>query len=367
MSEPCELVDGVLAYGKLGEPMPLSLTTGAAGQTWVQEIFGFRTAAGYGFVWATSYDSTAPEPNLYSLSVDPNFNGGEPRALLAEDAAIDIDVVPAHDGFVLATCLFEAQETRWTWLNDAVGAPATDDVVAPGPPCGGTARRMLWTGERYLTSFTDSRGLVVALLDEAGVVLGEEIIATGSGLGKVSHLSKSGDRVLVVFTQQAQISYGVLDGQGTLLGDVQVIGEDDIGLGGVAIAGGSDGWQLVSPGLAGMRGVQLTAIPHDGLGWREQLLFPNHDFSPAGFSPSASGGFLLVGGLIEAVQFAHSFNLMLRVDHTGEVVYSQEEHATDSGSRVLGVVIDPLKDLVVEQHTIDGADTVVVQEYGCLD
>src|SRR6187399_1779316 len=32
LSERCESVDGVLAYGKLGEPTPLSLTTGAAGE-----------------------------------------------------------------------------------------------------------------------------------------------------------------------------------------------------------------------------------------------------------------------------------------------------------------------------------------------
>lgn len=371
LSERCESVDGVLAYGKVGEPTPLSLTRGAAGEcascSWVQKISGFRTAAGYGFVWTTLADFGDLEPNLYSLSVDANFKGGEPQALLVEDAAVDLDVVPAKDGFVVATCLAEAQQTRWTWLNDDLDATEAHDIIAPGVPCGATAHPILWTGEGYLTSFADSRGVVVALLDEGGVVLGEEIVAVGNPVIHGPHLSKSGDRVLVVFTGGVQALYGVLDGQGTLLGDVQVIDAEVSALGGFAIVAGSDGWQMVSPALTGERGVQLTAISREGVVGREQLLFSEHDFTPTGFTPSASGGFLLVGGLIEAVQHAHTLGLMLRVDDAGDVVYSKQTEATDSGSWVLGVVNDPLKDLVIERHRIEGSETIVVQEYGCLN
>ena len=85
------------------------------------------------------------------------------------------------------------------------------------------------------------------------------------------------------------------------------------------------------------------------------------------YTAAMNGDPAIVGWLIEAVQHAHTLGLMLRVDDVGDVVYSQQTEATDSGSSFLGVVNDPLKDLVIERHSIEGSETIVVQEYGCLN
>ncbi len=76
----CESVDGLLAYGPIGEPQPLPLTPLANGNcasgSGVMQVFGIRTAACYGFVWSVGADSCLPWTNLFSLNLDPNFEGG---------------------------------------------------------------------------------------------------------------------------------------------------------------------------------------------------------------------------------------------------------------------------------------------------
>ena len=177
--ERCELVDGLLAYGPIGEPRLLSLRTVASADcascSGVQDVFGVSTAAGYGFVWSTGTDSAAPGPNLFSLNVNPDFEGGEPRALVAENSAFGLNLFPGPNGFVAATCSWES-EPEWIQLNGDLDVVQGANLVAPDAFCGYLAPRALWTGEGYLTSYSDSRGLVVALLDARGAVVGEEIL-----------------------------------------------------------------------------------------------------------------------------------------------------------------------------------------------
>ena len=366
----CPAVDGKLAYGPIGDPQPLPATADAsaacASCSAVLDAFGFRTAAGYGFVWNAGYDSNAPGPNLYSSSVDSDFKAGEPPALLAENTTYDLDVVPAPGGFVAATCSSKS-EPGWLRLNQDLGGASGSSMVAPDVPCEYRAPGILWTGEGYLTSFADSRGLVVALLDERSNVVNEQIVSALSEAGK-ARFSKNGDRVLFVFDQDSrkQAWYGVLDLRGTLLGAVQPIGDAGSSPLDFVIVANRDGW-LVASHVLGKYGAQLTGISGDGLVWREQRILEQGYAGFHAFTPSAFGGSLLVGSLDESGQFGVAYQMLALIDDAGDVVYSEVTKADPTQPRPIAVVRDPLKDLVVELLPEGSGRLLTVQEYGCLD
>jgi predicted lipid carrier protein YhbT len=94
-----------------------------------------------------------------------------------------------------------------------------------------------------------------------------------------------------------------------------------------------------------------------------------------GFIPSAYGGSLLLATVDSGGQFASLSNLTALIDDAGEVVYSRavqvnggEEKGLGVKSWFHGVVVDPLRDLVIETRPFaDSEATLVVQEYGCLE
>ncbi len=332
----------------------------------MRDAFGFRTAAGYGFVWSMGTDSSAPGPNLFSLSVNPNFEGGEPRPLPAENSAHDLNVVPALDGFVASTCS-EASEPEWIRLNSNLDVAGGANLVAPEASCAYRAPRILWTGEGYLTSLFDARGLVVALLDERGVVVRQEVLTDQGDERAMTRFSKHGDRVLFVFSKDSldQAWYVVLDLRGRLVGELRPLGQMDSSPMDIAIRASRDGWMVVD---SVERGVRLTAISGDELVWQEQLPFAGGYYAFDGFIPSAHGGFLLVGWMDDGGQFGTQHNLIALLDDTGGVVYSKDTQIDDAESWPLAVIHDPLRDLVVESSLLEGSENVVtVQEYGCLD
>lgn len=373
----CETVDGQLAYGPIGERWTLPLETGSSGECATcgavqDDIFGFRSAAGYGFVWRLGFDSSAPGPNLFSTNLGPTFLGGATQALLAENSAVDLQVVPALGGFVAATCSPES-EPEWIRLNGELAVAGAPTPVAPDAPCGAYAPSIVWTGEGYLTSFTDSRGLVVASLDEQGTLVGEEVLSEQIFESPLTRFSKNGDRVLFVFNQGSVGSggrgfYGVLDLQGTPLGEVQPIGKEDSNLRYVAIAPSGDGWLVASDSwVTNENGTLLTTIAGDGAALRADRSFSGHVMF-LGLTPSAYGGSLLIAQVDTGGQFGVLEKQIALIDDAGEVAYSEAANLDDSGFWPLGAVIDPLRDLVIERPVGDDAVGVMtVQEYGCLE
>jgi hypothetical protein len=93
-----------------------------------------------------------------------DVKGSQPLALVTQNLAKALTVVPAPQGFVAATCSSESKP-EWINLNREFDVAGGSSLVAPDAPC---SRSIFWTGEAYLSTFTDSRGLVVASRDEQG-------------------------------------------------------------------------------------------------------------------------------------------------------------------------------------------------------
>jgi hypothetical protein len=259
----CETVRGELAYGPIGEPHPLPLTTVSFADCLscggVTDIIGFRTAAGYGFMWLVPYGSTAPGPNLFSWTASSNFKGGEPLPLLSARLPYAVAVVPAPNGFVAATCSVDSKP-QWIELNRDFEVAEGSGLAAPEAPC---AQSIFWTGQVYLTAFADSRGLVVASLDAQGVLVAEKVLADEGDTPVVARFSKNADRVLFVFSKNWQRAwYGVVDLWGMPLGAVQPFGEEATSyVSSLAVVARGDGWWVASDGMAtNQSGVQLTGI-----------------------------------------------------------------------------------------------------------
>ena len=373
-TKQCKTIDGQLSYGPIGEPWawPLATVSASSGDCYncsqVEGFSGFRSAAGFGFVWRTGIDWSAPSPNLFGMTVGPNFEGGKPRALLTKNAVRDLDIAVAPNGFVVTTCSLESKP-EWISLNDELDVASSPGLVAPDAPCE-YAPGILWTGQRYLTSFTDARGLVVASLDEQGTLVGEEILSAEVDTPVMARFSRNGDRVLFVFNQRPgqQGRYGMLDLQGRRLGDTQAIGDESVETSRFAVVANRDSWWVLNgSSVANDTSAVLTRISRDGLAEREERAFGY--LSLGALTPSAYGGARLVGSRSEGGPFAHSFALMALVDDAGGVVYSREKETGDAaGPWPDDVVVDPLRDLVVERRVLNGSKTTrVVQEYGCLE
>ena len=370
-TKQCPMLHGQLAYGPIGEPQPLPLTVGSfAGCprcVGARDIFGFRTAPGYGFVWRVGFDPNGPGPNLFNWTADPDFKGGEPLPLVAENTANDLAVVPAPNGFVAATCSLNS-ELQWIELNHDLDVAGGSSVVVPDAPC---SRSIFWTGKVYVTAFADSRGLVLASLDEQGALVEEKILSAGAEEPVVTSFSKNGDRVLFVFSKNRKRAwYVVLDLRGAPLGAAQPFGEESSFVSSLALVPAGDGWWVASDGMVtNETGAQLTGISRDGLVWRERRVLSGFA-QPSGFTPSAYGGSLLVATMDSGGEYGALFNLTALIDDAGEVVYTESKQLDgfDFDGSIQGVVIDALRDLVIRPLPLEGSErTIVVQEYGCLD
>ena len=370
-TKQCKTVRHELAYGPIGEPQTLPLTpvpfTECPSCSGVRDLFASRTAAGYGLVWRVGFDPNAPSPNLFSWTPGSNFKGGEPLPLVSENTANALAVVPAPNGFVAATCSLDSKP-QWIELNRDLDVAGGSSTVAPDSPC---SRSIIWTGTIYLTAFTDSRGLVVASLDEQGALVGEKIISEGAEEPLLTRFSKNGDRVLFVFSKNRKRAwYGVLDLQGTPLGAVQQFGEEETSyVSSLALVPAGDGWWVATDGsVTNQIGAQLTGISRDGLVWREQRVLDGHPRF-GGFTPSAYGGSLLVATVESGGQFYDTSIQAALIDDAGELVYSEKKQVARDESLIPGVVVDPLRDLVIEPLALESSEPtiVVVQEYGCLD
>jgi len=371
-TKQCQTVDGKLSYGPIGEPkpLPLPLPLDECSECGTPAAYGFRTSAGFGFVWQARAKSSAPGPNLYSLTVGPDFEGGEAQAL-SQTVKFGVDVAVAPNGFVATTCLPESKP-EWIQLNGALAVAGSAKLVAPNAPCKNTPSTpsIVWTGAGYLTAFTDARGLVVASLDETGALIGEQILSAGVAEAVLTRFSKNGDRVLVVFNEEQSGPglYRVLDLHGTPLGAVQPVLTDHH-LTHLAIAPSGDGWLLASDSwITNVSGVLLTEISRDGLVGRQNRRNGGYPMF-LGLTPSAYDGFLLVSQTYSGGQYGEDEWRVTLLDRAGEAAYSEYKSRDKSKTWPLGTVTDPLRDLVIQERVLDGSTTpsVVVQEYGCLE
>jgi hypothetical protein len=378
--QACKSVDEGLAYGPMGEPW--SLPTGAiSGSTedcqtcrGEGDYAAFPTASGYGFVWREALETDAPVPNLLRMTVDSNFEGGEPSRLGDVEGVLDIEVATAPGGFVISTCSADAKP-RWLWLDGDLGIAGSPSFAPEDASCGSEAPPIVWTGDRYLTAFTDTRGLVVLSLDAQGAKIDEEIISNEVDVPAVARFAKSGDRTLLIFSDDsgARGRWGVLGSDGKLLGDTQPIGGEDpnqFDWNGLATAT-ENGWLIVSDMRISSNFHPLfTFVSKDGSVLREQRAALGGVVFPEALTRSPSGGSLLVGMRDETGQFGRTFAFVALIDDAGEVVYLRESDYEDesAGPWSDGVVVDPLRDLVVEVRVAEGSESAfVVQEYGCLD
>ena len=370
-STRCKTVNSKLAYGPIGEPQPIPLTAVPFADcptcSGVRDLFASRTAAGYGFVWRVGFDPDTPDPNLFSWTAASNFKGGAPLSLVPENTANALAIAPAPNGFVAATCSLDSKP-QWLELNRDLEMAGGSSVVAPDAPCG---QSMIWTGEVYLTAFADARGLVVASLDEQGARVGDKVLSEGVAEPVLTRFSKNGDRVLFVFRKdRARPWYGVLDLQGTPLGAVQPFGDEDTSwVSNLALVAAGDGWWVANNGSVSNRsGAQLTGISRDGLVWREQRVLYGHP-QLGGFTPSVSGGSLLVATVDSGGQYYDTSIAATLIDDAGEIVYDERTQIERDEPFIPGVVVDPLRDLVIKPLPLKPSEPtiVVVQEYGCLD
>jgi len=369
----CKMVDGKAAYGPIGEsvPWPMERVSDYSGNwgacSLVEETLAFRAGAGYAFVWCAQVDGNSP--NLFSMTVAASFEGGEPRPLLSKSSAAYLDVASAPNGFVVTNCSSDYQP-EWIFLNRELDLVAAPELGAQGASCKFKAPSVVWTGQRYLTSFTDTRGLVLASLDEQGTLIEEKVLSAEVHEPVWARFSKNGDRVLLVFRQSPMtpLRFSVLDLQGTPFAELQPFGPVLEGPSEFVISPSRDGWWVVNDSANAERNTGLlTAISRDG------LVVPKiRDFGYlklGALKASPYGGSLLVASRSEGGQYAHSFALTVLIDDDGESVYSTEQDfASKVGEWPLDVVADQQRDLVVEWRAQEGsARRTVVQEYGCLE
>jgi hypothetical protein len=370
MSEHCPSENGQLAYGPIGDPylLPIRIDSGEECATCgaLRSLSGFRVDSGFGFVWDIGFDSAVPRWSLNSMIMDSNFGAGEPRTLLTRDAAVKLEVVPSRGGFVAATCS-EGSTPEWILLNGDLEVPGGASSIVPEVPCGRSAPSVLWTGEAYFTSFVDARGLVLALLDEQGATVREEVLSEEIADPQKVRFSQKGDRVLLGLVRRSggQARYGVLDLTGALIGDLQALGEAESFPSELAISTSGDGWLVATNyAVTNKSGVWLTQISRDGLISREQQ-WPGGYSSILALTPSAYGGLLYVGMDDTGGQYGATSWRIARIDSELETVYDEWRESRDSVARPFAVISDPHRDLIIQVTPPEG--TISVQEYGCLN
>jgi hypothetical protein len=258
-----------------------------------------------------------------------------------------------------------------------IGEPQLSaDGVVPDDGCAGDCTN--WTGEGYLTAFPDERGVVVALLDEAGAVLGENVVSAETVDRFNTNFSSNGESVLVVMRSpsfSAPALYVLVDPKGVPLGAAQPLTVEEPGpTFGAALIATDSGW-LVALGYSdpqGSRGVLLADVAVDG-SLRHQAFVPvgGYVYQLGGFVPSAYGGHLLVGQFDSGGQYGGNYNLLFLIDDALQIAYSEAEQDDQAGEYTmafLGIVDDAGRDLVYgTQPGWSEGDPYVVQEYGCLD
>ena len=197
--------------------------------------------------------------------------------------------------------------------DDCDGQPDAAPPTSPGD-C------VFWTGHGYLTAFSDSRGIVVASLDEDGVLLSEEVLSTQSVEGVDARFSKNGDRVLIVLFQ----GFAVLDVRGVPLTPlIPLAGDDYPPVFNFAVTASEDEW-LVAFGYhnqaTGHRGILLSRVSGDG------VVLKQHDLEVWGyvvldwFVPSSDGRAVLRGSYETGGQFGAVYSFVVVVDHELEAV-----------------------------------------------
>lgn len=267
-----------------------------------------------------------------------------------------------------------------------IGEPALVSDPMPSQSCsarpGVTPPAVLgdcpfWTGQRYLKVISDDRGMVATTFDDAGVIVGEEIVFSEPGK---AILSRKDDAVLVVLYGAPDLPspalYALLDAQGTLLGPTEQLAATEEGWTvWAAIVATQDGW-LTALGYEGSPGgLLLFDIGKDGRLRREKFVPQGgHLYLLGGLVPSAVGGYLLAAQYDTGGVFSGSFNLVYLIDDALEVVYFEDGQQTGTGQDAadgvgfLGIVDDAERDLIYGQpEGWMAGDPYVVQEYGCLD
>lgn len=97
-------LNGRISYGPIGAPQRWPLETiSSPGEA--QSFAAFRIPTGYGLVW--NIFEEARTPNLFSTTVGPNFEGGEPRAPLRNSA-----LFPGGGGWPQRLCRFDLLSRR---------------------------------------------------------------------------------------------------------------------------------------------------------------------------------------------------------------------------------------------------------------
>lgn len=369
---PCRVVDGKLAYGPIGEPYPWPLETisisggDCSSCDTVQDYAVIPRSPGYRLVWRMGYGD-APEPNLFGMTLGAQFEASEPVAL-TEKPVTDFQVAEAASGLVVSTCSADLVP-RWIWLTNELEAASSPSFAFEGAKCiTYEASSVLWTGKRYLTSFTDARGLVLASLDEQGTLVREEIL-TDLEDAIPARFSQNGDRVLVVFNAGAEqkLRYQLLDLEGTPLEEAESFGvEVDTSRTRFLITTKGDGWWVMNDtGSSSDLLATLTQISRDGRATTGDSL---GELSLRAFAPSHYGGSLLLTRWSEDDLHGHSFSRMNVLSDAGEVAYSVDHDFALDGPFPEAIIPDPERDLIVEdRRTERGLGNQIIQAYGCLE
>src|SRR6185369_324786 len=91
----------------------------------------------------------------------------------------------------------------------------------------------------------------------------------------------------------------------------------------LALVATGDGWWVAHNGSVINRGgAQLTGISRDGLVWREQRVLSGNP-RLGGFTPSVSGGSLLVATVDSGGQYYDTSIAATLIDDAGKIVYSE--------------------------------------------
>ena len=218
---------------------------------------------------------------------------------------------------------------------DGINDPASDDPVAMHDECNGQSevavpespgKCVLWTGSGYLTAFADARGIMVALLDEAGTVISEENLSVQTVEHLSARLSRNGNRVLLALApgSEGSAAFAVLDLQGVPLTTLQVLGGDDYPqVFDFAAAPMENDW-LVAFGYnnpsPGRRGIFLARISAAGVvEERRNLEVWGYPYSLR-FAPRTDGQMLLLGTYDTGGQFGAQYGLAYLFDNALDVV-----------------------------------------------
>ncbi len=365
--EECDLIDGELAYGPTGAPMPLMIPfDDCPACQWWANLFGFRADSGYDLFWQTPFDTDQPSPNLFGVHVETDFQGGEAR-LLTESTLLDVRVESSPEGYVLSSCSLESAGA-WIPLNAALDEAVGPTLMPADPAIGPCPRPIVSTSSGYLTAYSDARGLLVATLDEGGSLVSEEVLTEDAAEVTVVRLSKRGDRVLVGFAGGDNFfRYRVIDLQGKPVGDVKAIRNDEHPEN-FEITSTSDGWLIVTGYGPGVTGIRSIVISDEGLAVEEQTVVGGGVALDINLSSSTHGGTLLLSTRGETGIFGTTFVDLVLLDETGTPLFLDSRDIDNDAVLPRGLIRDPERDLIIFQSTDEQTGrTTFVQEYGCID